>query len=80
MLNALIDYPLIRKPPTRVQKLFMKSKYPLSIIKTDEANGIITVAPNAAVNYRIEVSDYFGNKTTVNIPVEYASDPALTTK
>ncbi|OXG04533.1 peptidase M23-like protein [Flavobacterium araucananum] len=70
-VNALIDYPKYKKSGQRVQKLFMKTRYALSIIKTDSLRGIISVEPNLASTYRIEVSDYFGNLTSINVPVEY---------
>ena len=55
----------------RVQKLFMKNPYNLSIIQTDESKGVLQVSPNLASLYRIEVSDFFGNKKTISIPVKY---------
>ncbi|RUT68937.1 M23 family peptidase [Flavobacterium cupreum] len=73
-INALIDYPKYKKSGQRVQKLFMKTPFPLSIIKTDSLRGIVSVDPNLASTYRIEVSDYFGNLNSVTVPIEY--DPA----
>lgn len=70
-VNALIDYSRYKKTSQRVQKLFMVNPYNLSIIKTDETNGIINVAPNLASVYRIEVSDFYGNKNIVTIPISY---------
>src|SRR6478609_4349297 len=70
-INALIDYSFYRKTSQRIQKLFMNPPYNLSIIKTDESNGVITVTPNLTNVCRLEVSDYYGNKTTIAIPVEY---------
>ncbi len=55
----------------RVQKLFMKTPYNLSIIQADENKGILQVTPNLASLYRIEVSDFFGNKKTIAIPIQY---------
>jgi murein DD-endopeptidase MepM/ murein hydrolase activator NlpD len=72
-VNALIDYLFYKKTSQRIQKLFMNPPYGLSIIKTDELNGVITVIPNLATICRLEVSDYYGNKTTIAIPVEYDS-------
>jgi hypothetical protein len=72
-INALIDYPRYKKSGQRVQKLFMKTPFALSIIKTDSLRGIVPVEPNLASTYRIEVSDYFGNLNSVNIPIEYDS-------
>lgn len=70
-INALIDYSKYKKTKQRVQKLFMKNKYGLSIIKADENNGIVSVVPNFIAVYRVEVSDFNGNKSTVSIPVQY---------
>nr|WP_314897256.1 M23 family metallopeptidase [uncultured Flavobacterium sp.] len=69
--NALIDYSKYKKTQQRVQKLFMKNKYGLSIIQTDENNGIISVVPNLTSVYRVEVLDFYGNKSTVSIPIQY---------
>jgi hypothetical protein len=55
----------------RIQKLFMKIPYNLSIIKSNATNGIVTVVPNLSSLYRIEISDYYGNKTTVSIPIQF---------
>lgn len=70
-INALIDYQKYRQNYQRVQKLFMKTPYPLSFIKTDEDNGIVDVKPNLTSVYRIEVSDFFGNLTVVTVPITY---------
>ena len=69
-VNALIDYSRYKKTQQRVQKLFMKNPYNFSIIKTDKTNGVITVASNLTALYRIEVSDFYGNLTTVSIPIK----------
>lgn len=77
-INALVDYPRYKKSGQRVQKLFMKTPFALSIIKTDSLRGIIPVEPNLTSTYRIEVSDYFGNLSTVNVPIEYdAATPVV---
>lgn len=70
-INALIDYSRYKKMQQRVQKLFMKTPYNLSIIQADENKGVLQVTPNLASLYRIEVSDFFGNKKTIAIPVQY---------
>lgn len=72
-INALIDYPRYEKTNQRVQKLFMKTPYPLSIIKTDATNGIITLdTPNITQLYRIEISDFHKNKTVVTVPIAHS--------
>lgn len=70
-VNALIDYSRYKKTNQRVQKLFMKTPYKLSIIKADETNGVLSVVPNLTALYRIEVSDFYGNKSMVTIPIQY---------
>jgi hypothetical protein len=70
-INAFIDYSRYKKTSQRVQKLFMKTPFALSIIKTDSERGIISVQPNLASTYRIEVSDYFGNQNSITVPLEY---------
>lgn len=76
-VNALIDYSLYKKTGQRVQKLFMKRPYNLSIIKADSANGVIHVLPNLTAQYRIEVSDFFGNLTVVSIPIAHELKPVI---
>jgi murein DD-endopeptidase MepM/ murein hydrolase activator NlpD len=76
-INALIDYSRYKKMQQRVQKLFMKKPYNLSIIQADDNKGVLKVTPNLASLYRIEVSDFFGNKKTINIPIQYDVLPAI---
>lgn len=72
-INAFIDYSRYKKTSQRIQKLFMKTPFALSIIKTDASRGIITAEPNLASTYRIEVSDYYGNLNSITVPIEYDS-------
>lgn len=76
-INTLIDYARYKKMQQRVQKLFMKTPYNLSIIQTDENKGMLQMTPNLASVYRIEVSDFFGNIKTISIPVQYDLLPAI---
>ncbi len=70
-INALIDYARYKKTGQRVQKLFMKTPYDLSLIKVDENNGVVDVKPNISYNYTIEVADFYQNKQIINIPIEF---------
>lgn len=76
-VNAFIDYSRYKKTGQRVQKLFMKTPYALSIVKTDSLHGIIPVEPNLTSTYRIEVSDYYGNLNSVTVPIEYDSETPI---
>lgn len=76
-VNALIDYKKYKKMYQRVQKLFMNSSYNWSNVFSNENLGKINVVPNFYTNEKIEVSDFYGNKTQLNIPVVYSSKPAV---
>ncbi len=76
-INAFIDYSRYKKTHQRVQKLFMKNPYPWRNIYQNYENGIINVSPNTSDIQRIEVSDFFNNKTIISIPVKYSAKPAL---
>ncbi|HLF53501.1 M23 family metallopeptidase [Flavobacterium sp.] len=75
-INALIDYPRYKSMYQRVQKLFMKNPFPLSIIQPNKDNGIVEVVPNVTQIYRIEVSDFNDNKSVISVPIQYSSIPA----
>lgn len=79
-INALIDYSRYKKMQQRVQKLFMKNPYNLSFIQADENKGVLPVTPNLASLYRIEVSDFFGNKKTIAIPIKHDILPTIISK
>ena len=79
-VNALLDYSRYKKTQQRIQKLFMKSPFKLSVIKSDETNGVLTLIPNLTSIYRIEVADYFGNQTTVSIPIKYELQSTIVEK
>ncbi|HTG67088.1 MAG TPA: M23 family metallopeptidase [Flavobacterium sp.] len=79
-INALIDYGRYKKTSQRVQKLFRITPYNLSFIKTDADNGIVNVLPNLSLVYRIEVADFFGNTTVVNIPIAYNASSSIIAK
>lgn len=70
-VNALLDYPRFKKTGMRLQKLFREAPYALSLVDGGPTEGIVTVVPNLADLYRVEVSDFNGNRITVNIPIEY---------
>ncbi|UPT71435.1 MAG: M23 family metallopeptidase [Flavobacterium sp. JAD_PAG50586_2] len=75
-VNALIDYERYKKLAQRVQRLFMKNPYPLSIIKPGTDNGIITLANNITQSYRIEVTDFKENMTKIFVPIQYSDQPS----
>jgi len=76
LINVLIDYERYKKLGQRVQKLFMKNPFPLSIIKPGSNNGVISVSSNITQNYRIEVADFSENIAKIFIPIQYSTLPA----
>ena len=79
-INAFIDYSRYKQTQQRVQKLFMKNPFNLSIIKSDTTKGVITVVPNLTSIFRVEVSDFYGNLTSVTIPIVYEVLPTIIQK
>lgn len=77
-VNAMLDFGRFKQTGQRYQELFMRKKYDVPVITTDEALGILTIAPQMDGVYRIEVADVYGNKTVVSVPVGYSSAPATT--
>lgn len=78
-INALIDYPRYKNMGQRVQKLFMKTPFPLSIINPHDENGVINATQNTNQICRIEVSDFNNNKTLITIPIENVMETPLDT-
>lgn len=78
-INNFIDYPRYYNTGQRFQKLFIKTPYTLSLVKSNTTNGQLDVIPGEVKNYRIEVSDFHGNKTVINGSIEYSDKPATIT-
>ncbi len=74
-INALIDYTRFKRTGQRVQKLFMVEPYLLSIITANNTYGMIGISPNLYQNLQIEISDFHGNTSIINIPVEFSNLP-----
>ncbi len=74
-INAFIDFPRYKSQNQRFQKLFVGYVYPNSIVKILKNDGIIDVSLNFNLNYKIEMQDFHGNKTIVNIPISYGNLP-----
>lgn len=70
-INYFIDYFQYKNMGQRLQKLFIKNKYPLSIVESNPRNGILKTQPLASYNYKIVVEDFSKNATIIEIPVVY---------
>lgn len=76
-INYFIDFNRYKKTHQRIQKLFMKNSYSWSNIYANLENGIFEITPNFNQINRIEVSDYYENKTVITIPIEYSDQKAI---
>jgi murein DD-endopeptidase MepM/ murein hydrolase activator NlpD len=75
-INNFIDYAKYYATGQRFQKLFVKTPYPLTLVKDNTFNGQYDILPGTTKNYRIEVFDFHGNKTVIQGSVEYSDSPA----
>lgn len=75
-INNFIDYARFYATGQRFQKLFIKTPYSLSLVKNNTSNGQLDITPGEVKNYRIEVSDFHGNKSIINGSIEYSDKPA----
>jgi hypothetical protein len=73
-INYFIDFNKYKKLKQRFQKLFIKESYPLSLIDGNIKSGLIDIKPKVNYTYKIEVSDFHGNKTIVNVPITYEKE------
>jgi murein DD-endopeptidase MepM/ murein hydrolase activator NlpD len=79
-VNALIDYQRYKSTKQRVQQLFMRNRYDFPLMHPDEDNGLVTLQPGTDAVYRIEATDFSGNKSVVTIPLSYSDAPALNSR
>ena len=83
-INYFIDFNKYKKLKQRFQKLFVKESYPLSIVNGNNKNGLLEIKSDVNYTYKIEVSDFHGNKTVINIPIcfekEKIKPPTITSK
>lgn len=77
-VNALLDYPRYKSTSQRVQRLFMKNKYSLKLMRPGANLGIIDLQPNFDNIFKIEAADFNNNTSTISVPIEYSDAPALT--
>lgn len=76
-INALIDFQRYKTTKQRYQKLFMKQPFPLSILKADLQNGLLSVSPGYSQVFKIQVADFNQNQVSVFVPIDYADQKPL---
>lgn len=75
-INNFIDYYRYKTIKQSIQKLFFKRNYPFSLVSGNTKDGQVSVQPNQTLNYRVEISDFHGNKRVINVPIQYSDAPA----
>ena len=70
-INKYIDYEYYNLKGKRIQKLFINNKSYLSLLKTDIENGQLNILNSSESSYLIEIKDFKGNMTHVEIPIKY---------
>ncbi len=76
-INALLDYTKLKLTNQKIQRLFMKNPYPLTVISTNETNGVLNIGTeNMSQVYKIQVADFNHNIRQVLIPIDYSEDIA----
>lgn len=81
-LNRFIDYEYYKSKRSFIHKLFVEPNNPLSMYKEVVDNGYIKVEDSISAIYKIEVSDFSGNISTVTVTVngELHNSEALKTE
>lgn len=81
-LNRFIDYEYYKSKRSFIHKLFVEPNNPLSMYKEVVDNGYIKVEDSISAIYKIEVSDFSGNISTVTVTVngELRNSEALKTE
>ncbi len=69
-LNRLIDYEHFKTKKQRLQKLYIEKNNPLSLYDNIIDNGYISVTDSTASVYKVEISDYKGNTTFLDITIQ----------
>ncbi|MXN91843.1 peptidoglycan DD-metalloendopeptidase family protein [Flavobacterium sp. Sd200] len=76
-INNFIDYQRYYSTGQRYQKLFVRTPYPLSLLKHNSRNGQYNVTPDTLQNFRIEIYDFHGNNAIVNGTIQYSDKPSV---
>ena len=79
-INQFIDYGFYADTSRKFQKTFFEGDFDLRMLKTEVNQGIITPEEGRTYNVRLVMKDYFGNATTLNIPLIYQKQKEVEAK
>ncbi|MBT8244174.1 MAG: M23 family metallopeptidase [Winogradskyella sp.] len=68
-LNRYIDFQLWKSKKKRSQKLFVQENNPLSMFKNTVDRGYVKVEDSTSSIYSIDIKDFKGNTTKIDIPI-----------
>ncbi len=68
-INRLIDFEMYKTKKSRIQKLFIEKNNPLSLYKNADNDGYVRIEDSTSSVYKIEIKDFKGNSTLINIPI-----------
>ncbi|CDF79055.1 peptidase, M23 family [Formosa agariphila KMM 3901] len=69
-INRLIDYDIYKNEKDKIQKLFIDTNNGLSLYKNTLDNGYLTISDSTSAVYKIKVSDFRGNETSVTVSID----------
>jgi len=83
-INRYIDYKYFVETKKRIQKLFIESNNPLTLLKDHSEKGVVTIKDTTNYIYKVIVSDFMGNKSELSVPIvglkKEFSEPTLPKK
>ena len=69
-LNQLIDYEYYSNNNTRITRLYVLPRNPLSVYKNTVDNGVLNIQDSLSYMYTVNVKDYAGNERIIRVPIK----------
>ncbi len=69
-LNQLIDYEYFSNNNSRITRLYVLPRNPLSVYKDAVDNGILNIQDSLSYIYTVIVKDYAGNERIIRVPIK----------
>lgn len=79
-INRFIDYSHFKEKKKRIQKIFRDTNNPLRIFSNQVNNGILTVKDGMSSVYKVVISDFNSNKTTINLNIKGVINDSIKTE
>ena len=69
-LNQLIDYEYYSNNNTRITRLYVLPRNPLSVYKDAVDNGVLNIQDSLSYMYTVNVKDFAGNQRVIRVPIK----------